>query len=145
MKTDGNSILLIEDTPDDKTLMFRALRKNNITNPIVVLRDGAEAYEYLFGKGKFADRDLKQLPILILLDIKLTKVNGLEVLRRIREDQRTALIPVVILTSSDEEADIVTRYDLGVNSYVRKPIDFEEYIRVIGALGLYWVIINETP
>ncbi len=144
MNGSGNFILLVEDNPDDVTITLRAFQKNNITNPIVVARDGEEALEYIFGTGRFAGRDIQQKPVIILLDIKLPKIDGLEVLRRIREDKRTALLPVVILTSSDEELDIVRGYTLGVNSYVRKPVNFDEFLKVIGLLGMYWVITNET-
>lgn len=138
-------ILLVEDNPDDAALTLRAFRKKNILNEIVVVRDGAEALDYLFGTGAFASRDPGQQPALVLLDLKLPKIDGLEVLRRLREDQRTRLLRVVILTSSNEEADIVNGYSLGANSYIRKPVDFEKFLEVAGHLGLYWLLMNEPP
>lgn len=144
MDAGGNVIILVEDNPDDVALTLRALKKNQITNPVVVLRDGEEALEYIFGTGRYSREKIHDKPLMILLDIKLPKIDGLEVLRRIREDERTALLPVVILTSSDEESDIDEGYALGVNSYVRKPVDYNEFIKTIGMLGMYWVITNET-
>jgi len=138
-------ILLVEDNPDDEALTLRALKKSNIANRIVVVRDGAEALDYLFGTGSYAGRDVHELPQVILLDLKLPKVDGLEVLRRIRADPRTRMLPVVILTSSKEEQDLVSAYTLGVNSYVRKPVDFNQFVEAIGQLGLYWLVLNEPP
>lgn len=138
-------ILLVEDNPDDEDLTRRALEKNRITNEIVVARDGAEALDYLFGEGKYASRDSYVLPEIVLLDLKLPKVDGLEVLRRLRDDQRTRLLPVVILTSSIEEQDRLKGYLLGANSYVRKPVDFDQFIEAVRQLGLYWLILNEQP
>jgi two-component system response regulator len=132
-------ILLVEDNPDDVELTLRAFRKNNIANEIVVARDGAEALDQLHGSGAAT------LPAVILLDLKLPKVDGLEVLRRIRGDERTALLPVVILTSSREERDLVSGYSLGANSYVRKPVDFTEFVEAVKQLGLYWLMLNEAP
>lgn len=139
------SILLVEDNPDDVELTMRALKKNNIKNEIVVAADGVAALDFLFGTGKYAGRDLDDMPALILLDLKLPKIEGLEVLRRIRADKRTRLLPVVILTSSKEEQDLVRGYSLGTNSYVLKPIDFNQFTKAVGLLGLYWLLINESP
>ena len=136
-------ILLIEDNPDDAALTLRALKKNNIKNEVVVAHDGAEALDYFFGTGSYAGRDLTIMPQLTLLDLKLPKVDGLEVLRRLRADELTRLLPVVILTSSNEEQDRVNGYGLGANSYVRKPIDFGQFIDAVRQLGLYWLILNE--
>jgi CheY-like chemotaxis protein len=138
-------ILLVEDNPDDETLTLRALKKNNIGNDVVIVRDGAEALDYLFGTGAYAGRDMTSMPAVTLLDLKLPKVDGLEVLRRLRSDERTELIPVVILTSSIEEQDLVRSYKLGANSYIRKPVDFSQFAEAIRQLGLYWLVINEPP
>jgi two-component system response regulator len=138
-------ILLVEDNPDDEALALRALKKNNIGNRVVVVHDGAEALDFLFCTNAYADRDPHDLPQLILLDLKLPKVEGLEVLRRIRRDERTHLLPVVILTSSREEQDLVEGYKSGANSYVRKPIDFTEFVEAVRQLGLYWLVLNEGP
>lgn len=138
-------ILLVEDNPDDETLTLRALRKNQILNEIVVARDGAEALDYLFGTGTHAGRDTTIQPQLILLDLKLPKIDGLEVLKRVRADPRTALQPVAILTTSNEERDVVTSYRLGVNSYIRKPVDFDAFIEAVRQLGLYWLVLNTAP
>jgi two-component system, response regulator len=138
-------ILLVEDNPDDVQLTQRSLRKNNILNEVVVARDGVEALDYLFGRGAHAGRDLKQLPVVVLLDIKLPKIDGIEVLRTIRQDERTRLLPVVILTSSKEDSDLLNGYRLGANSYVRKPIDFVQFNEAIKHLGLYWLLWNEAP
>ncbi len=138
-------ILLIEDNPDDEALTMRALRKNNIANDVVVARDGAEALEYLFATSKFAGRDITDWPAVVLLDLKLPKVSGLEVLERIRADQRTRRMPVVVLTSSKEEDDVARSYDLGVNSYVRKPVDFTQFVEAVKQIGLYWLLLNEAP
>jgi two-component system response regulator len=138
-------ILLVEDNPDDEALTLRALHKNNILNEVVVVHDGVEALDYLLGTGPHAGRDLSIMPQLVLLDLKLPRVDGLEVLRRLRGDQRTRLLPVVILTSSKEERDLVNGYRLGANSYVRKPVDFGEFTEAIRQLGLYWLILNEPP
>ncbi len=138
-------ILLIEDNPDDVELTLRALKKNDIKNEIVVANDGLDALDFLFGTGKHAGRDPDGAPALILLDLKLPKVEGLEVLRKIRAEERTRLLPVVILTSSKEDQDIARCYALGSNSYVRKPVDFEQFTKAVGFLGLYWLLINESP
>ena len=136
-------ILLVEDNADDEALTMRAFRRNNIRNEIIVARDGAAALDYLFGTGAYAGRDPLDLPQVVLLDLKLPKVDGLEVLKRIRADQRTALLPVVILTSSKEQQDIVNGYKLGCNSYVRKPVDFDQFMEAARQLGLYWLLLNE--
>ena len=138
-------ILLVEDNPDDEALALRALRKNKILNEVVVARDGAEALDYLFGTGAYAGRDTSVMPQIILLDLKLPKVDGLKVLERIRADERTKLLPVVILTSSKEEQDLTSGYNLGANSYIRKPVDFGQFTEAIRLLGLYWFVLNEPP
>lgn len=138
-------ILLVEDNPDDEELTVRALRKNNVGNDIVVARDGAEALDYLNGTGTYAGRDPGVMPQLILLDLKLPKVDGLEVLRRLRAEERTRLLPVVILTSSNEQRDLAAGYRLGANSYVRKPVNFDEFMEAARQLGLYWLILNQPP
>ena len=138
-------ILLVEDNPDDEALTLRALKKNNIKNEVVVARDGAEALEFLFGTGKYAGRNTDVIPQVVLLDLKLPKVEGLEVLRQVRADKRTKLLPVVILTSSNEEQDRIQGYGLGANSYVRKPVDFSQFLEAARQLGLYWLVLNETP
>jgi two-component system response regulator len=140
-----NVILLVEDNPDDEALTLRALKKNNIKNEVVVARDGAEALEFLFGTGKYAGRNTDVMPQVVLLDLKLPKVEGLEVLRQVRADKRTKLLPVVILTSSNEEQDRIQGYDLGANSYVRKPVDFSQVLDAARQLGLYWLVLNEAP
>jgi two-component system response regulator len=142
---DNKMILLVEDNPDDEALTLRALKKNNIGNQLHVVRDGVEALEFIFCTGAYADRDPRDVPQVILLDLKLPKVDGLEVLRRIRSDERTQRQPVVILTSSTEQQDLVRSYNLGVNSYVRKPVDFNEFIEAVRQLGLYWLVLNEAP
>ncbi len=141
---EGN-ILLVEDNPDDEALTLRALKKSNITNKVDVVRDGVEAMDYLFAAGTYAGRDLSDPPAVVLLDIKLPKLDGLEVLRSMRADERTKLIPVVMLTSSTQEEDIVTSYKLGANSYVRKPVDFSQFAEAVRQLGLYWLLINQRP
>jgi len=138
-------ILLVEDSPDDVKLTLRAFRQNNIMNEIIVTTDGVDALDFLFGTGRFAGRDSSQLPAVVILDLKLPKIDGLEVLRRIRADPRTALQPVVILTSSTEEQDLITSYQLGANSYVRKPVDFEQFLEAARLLGLYWLLFNQSP
>lgn len=136
-------ILLVEDHPDDEELTMRALAKNNILNQVVVARDGVQALEYLLGTGAHAGRDTTVMPQLILLDLKLPKIDGLEVLRRLRADERTRFLPIVILTSSKEEQDLIKSYKLGANSYIRKPVDFIEFTKAVQQLGLYWLILNE--
>ena len=142
---DTTVILLVEDNPDDEALTLRALNKNNIKNDVVVARDGAEALDYLFGSGKYAGRDTALMPQVVLLDLKLPKIEGLEVLRRVRADERTKLLPVVILTSSNEDQDRIAGYGLGANSYVRKPVDFSQFLDAARHLGLYWLVLNEAP
>src|SRR5712692_6808459 len=139
------AILLVEDNPDDEALTLRALKKNNIKNEVVIAHDGAEALDYLFGSGSYAGRNTDILPQVVLLDLKLPKVEGLEVLRRVRADERTKLLPVVILTSSNEERDRIAGYGLGANSYVRKPVDFNQFMEAAHQLGLYWLVLNEPP
>src|SRR5919199_960791 len=141
----GKVILLVEDNPDDELLTMRALRKNNVVGEVVVARDGVEALDYLFGTGKYEGRDIRAMPQLILLDLKLPKVDGLQVLQRLRADGRTRRLPVVVFTSSSEEEDLIKSYDLGANSYVRKPVDFEHFMEATRQLGLYWLVLNETP
>ena len=139
------NILLVEDNPDDVELTLRALKKYNVKNEIVVVRDGAEALDYLFATGAYSDRDKTPMPAVVILDLKLPKVDGLEVLQRMRADERTALTPVVILTSSKEERDMINGYKFGANSYVQKPVDFTEFMEAARQLGLYWFVINEPP
>jgi two-component system response regulator len=141
----GKIILLVEDNPDDEALTLRALRNNNITNEVIVAHDGVEALDYLFGTGPHAARDTSVVPEVVLLDLKLPKIDGLEVLRRIRADGRTRLLPVVILTSSVEEQDRLQGYGLGANSYVRKPVSFGQFVDAVRQLGLYWLLLNESP
>jgi len=136
-------ILLVEDNPSDEELTLRALKKSNILNRVVVVRDGAEALDYLFARGAHASRPADEVPQVILLDLKLPKIDGLEVLRALRADERTKLLPVVVLTSSIQEQDIVTSYGLGANSYVRKPVDFTQFVEAVRQLGLYWLVINQ--
>jgi CheY-like chemotaxis protein len=138
-------ILLVEDNPDDVELTLRAFKKNHILNPVIIATDGVEALDYLFGTGMHAGRNLKELPVVILLDLKLPKIDGLEVLKRVRQDQRTKLIPVVILTSSAEQKDVVNGYSLGANSYIRKPVEFNQFVEAMRYLGLYWLLWNEPP
>lgn len=138
-------VLLVEDNPDDVELALRAFRKNNLLNEVVVAQDGVEALDYLFGTGAYAGRDPMALPQLVLLDLNLPRLGGLDVLRRIRADERTQLLPVVILTTSKEEQDRLQSYRLHANSYIRKPVDFEQFSRAIQQLGLYWLVLNENP
>lgn len=138
-------ILLVEDNPDDVELTLRALKKNNIKNEVVVVNDGVEALDFLFGKGKYEGRDTNLMPAVTLLDIKLPRIDGLEVLKQIRSNELTKLLPVVILTSSKEEQDLINGYSLGVNSYVRKPVDFNQFAEAVKHLGLYWLLLNEVP
>jgi two-component system response regulator len=142
---DAKVILLVEDNPKDEALTRRALRKGNIGNELVVAHDGAEALDYLFAGGAYAERDPNATPAIILLDLKLPKIDGIEVLRRIRSEERTKLLPVVILTSSKEERDLLEGYRSGCNSYVRKPVDFNQFAEAVRQLGLYWLVINESP
>lgn len=138
-------ILLVEDNPDDEELTLRALRRGNVANEVAVARDGSEALDYLFGTGKSEGRDVSQVPAVVLLDLKLPKIGGLEVLKRIRADSRTSMVPVVILTSSSEDEDMIRSYKNGANSYVRKPVNFSEFTSAVGQLGLYWLLLNHLP
>lgn len=138
-------ILLVEDNPDDEALTLRALKKSNILNEVIVARDGVEALDYLFARGVYAERDISIMPQIILLDLKLPKLDGLEVLRCLRADDRTKLLPVIILTSSKEEQDLINGYSLGANSYICKPVDFSQFTEAVRQLGLYWLVLNEFP
>ena len=138
-------ILLVEDNPVDVELTLRALHRNNLANQIQVVRDGEEALNFLFCRGPYSDRNFKSPPRLILLDLKLPKVDGLEVLKAVKNDPRTRFIPVVVLTSSKEEKDIVESYQLGANSYIVKPVDFDKFIEAVNSLGLYWLLLNQSP
>ena len=142
---DHKTILLVEDNINDEMLTLRAFKKNNIVNQVKVVRDGVEALDYLFASGKYAGRDPDDTPELVLLDLKLPKMNGLQVLRRLRADDKTRLLPVVILTSSDEDQDVIDSYHLGANSYVRKPVDFAQFTEAVRQLGLYWLVLNVAP
>lgn len=142
---DSKAILLVEDNQADEDLAILALKKNKFRNDVVVARDGAEALDYLFGTGSYASQEAPRLPAMILLDLKLPKISGLEVLKRVRSDERTKLVPIVILTSSKEEVDLISGYSLGANSYIRKPVDFKEFNEVIRQMGSYWLAINEPP
>jgi two-component system, response regulator len=141
----SKTILLVEDNPSDIGLTKRALAKSHVANELVVAEDGHEALDYLFGSGAYLGRDVAQMPMLVLLDLKLPKVDGLEVLQAIRADARTRRLPVVILTASNEERDVAASYDLGVNSYIRKPVDFSQFAQSVEQLGLYWLVLNEAP
>lgn len=141
----GKIILLAEDNPDDVKLTLRALKKSNILNEVVIAEDGVEALDYLFGTGKFAGRDTSIKPQLILLDLKMPRLDGIEALHRIRADERTALLPIVILTTSNEDRDRIESYKLGANSYIRKPVDFNQFVEAVQQLGLYWLVLNESP
>jgi len=145
MNMDTMTILLVEDNPDDEALTLRALRQNNIMNRVDVVRDGAEAIDYLFCQGAHKAHDPSQKPAIVMLDLKLPKLDGLEVLQRIRADERTRLLPVVILTSSREEQDLIKGYSLGANSYIRKPVDFKQFVNAVDQIGLYWLVLNEPP
>ena len=138
-------ILLVEDNPDDVELTIRGLKKNNVVNEIAVVGDGAEALEYLFCTGAYAQRDVEEMPVLVLLDLKLPKVDGHEVLKRLRDDDRTKMIPVVVLTTSDEEQDLVQCYSNGANSYIRKPVGFDSFSKALQQLKVYWLLLNEAP
>lgn len=138
-------ILLVEDNPDDEVLTLDALEANHIVNEVIVARNGVEALDYMFGEGAWSGRNAKDIPAVVLLDLKLPKIDGLEVLQRIRDDERTRLTPVVILTTSNEDEDRIRGYSLGANSYVRKPVDFDEFVKAAGQLGLYWLLLNEPP
>ncbi|OUL33299.1 two-component system response regulator [Nostoc sp. T09] len=145
MSVSNKMILLVEDNPDDEALAIRALRRNHISNEIVVARDGVEALDYLFGTGVHTGRDINIKPTVILLDLKLPRIDGMEVLRRLRGDKRTSLLPVVILTTSSEEKDLLNSYSLGCNSYIRKPVDFIQFTEAVRQLGMYWLLMNEAP
>ncbi|HET9448850.1 MAG TPA: response regulator [Steroidobacteraceae bacterium] len=138
-------ILLVEDNPDDEELTLLSLRKNNLAHDIVVVRDGVEAIEFLFGNGQYAHRDVSLVPTVILLDLKLPKLDGLGVLKRLRAEERTRTLPVVVLTSSSQDADVIASYNLGANSYVRKPVEFGAFVEAVSSLGLYWVLLNRPP
>jgi two-component system, response regulator len=138
-------ILLIEDNPDDEELTLLAFEQSRIASEIAVARDGVEALDYLFGQGKFAERNLDVMPALVLLDLQLPRINGLEVLQRLRADKRTKFIPVVILTTSNEQQDLINSYKLGCNSYIRKPVDFDQFQTAVQQLGMYWLLLNEPP
>lgn len=145
IRMDNRFILLVEDNPDDAALTLRAFKKVNIANQVVVCRDGADALDFLFSRGQYAERPSDLQPSVILLDLKLPKVDGMEVLQALRTDDRTRHLRVVVLTSSREEQDIVQSYDLGANSYIRKPVDFDKFLTAVGQLGLYWLLLNEPP
>jgi two-component system response regulator len=145
MTNKNKVILLVEDNPDDEALTLRALKKNNILNEVIVARDGIEALDYLFATGAHAGREVSDSPQVILLDLKLPKMDGLEVLRQLRADERTRLFPVVVLTTSSEDRDILSSYELGANSYIRKPVDFEQFMEAVRQLGLYWLVLNMAP
>jgi two-component system response regulator len=138
-------ILLVEDNPDDVELTLRALKKRHLANKVFVARNGEEALEFIFATGEHSERDIQECPKVIFLDLKLPKIDGLEVLRAIRQDERTKMIPVVVLTSSTEERDIVNSYKLGVNSYIPKPVDFDKFLDCVSELGLYWLLLNQSP
>jgi two-component system response regulator len=141
----SKNILLVEDNPSDVKLTKRALEQNQITNELIVAEDGQEALDYLFATGRYADRDVRDLPAVVLLDLKLPKIEGLEVLQRIRANELTRLLPVVILTSSSQEEDMIASYKLGANSYIRKPVDFRQFTDAVRTLGMYWLLLNEPP
>jgi two-component system response regulator len=145
MNRSGQYILLVDDNPDDVEMTLMAFRKSNIVNEVTVVEDGQQALDYLFGAGAWEGRDALAMPHMVLLDLNLPKISGLQVLRRMRADARTKRLPVVILTTSSEDQDIVSSYDLGANSYVRKPVDFEQFVDAVHHLGLYWLVINERP
>jgi CheY-like chemotaxis protein len=145
MSDNTKCILLVEDNPDDEALALRAFRRHHISNEVVVAHDGVEALDYLFGTGMYAERDIKEKPSVVLLDLKLPRLDGIEVLRRIRADERTKLLPVVVLTTSSEEQDMLDSYSLGCNSYIRKPVDFIQFSEAIRQLGMYWLLMNEPP
>jgi two-component system, response regulator len=139
------TILLVEDNPDDEALTMRAFKKSHLANDVIVARDGVEALDYLFGTGSYEGRDITDKPHLILLDLKLPRLDGMDVLKRIRSDERVNLIPIVVLTSSREQEDLIRSYALGANSYIRKPVDFNQFVQAVQQLGLYWLVLNESP
>jgi two-component system response regulator len=139
------TILLVEDNPDDEALTMRAFKKSHLANDVIVARDGVEALDYLFGTGAYEGRDVADKPHLILLDLKLPRLDGMDVLKRIRADERVSLIPIVVLTSSREQEDLIRSYALGANSYIRKPVDFNQFVNAVQQLGLYWLVLNESP
>lgn len=145
METNEIEILLVEDNPDDVELTLRVLKKNNLANKVHVVTDGAEALDFVFAKNKYSERKIENPPKVILLDLKLPKVDGLEVLKKIKSDKETKTIPVVVLTSSREESDIIESYQLGVNSYIVKPVNFDQFVKSIAGLGLYWLLLNQGP
>ena len=145
MNEENKTILLVEDNPDDVALTLRAFKRSHLMNPLVVVRDGVEALDFLFARGAYATRAQASLPTLVILDLKLPKLDGLGVLKAMRADTRTALLPTVILTSSKEEQDVVSGYALGANSYVHKPVDFIEFVEAVKVLGLYWLALNQIP
>lgn len=145
MSDNNKAILLVEDNQDDSMLTLRAFKRSHVANPIVVARDGIEALDFLFARGAYADRTTEPLPAMVILDLKLPKLDGLGVLKAIREDERTRLLPVVILTSSKQEQDLISGYSLGANSYVRKPVDFTEFLEAVKVLGIYWLMMNQSP
>ena len=140
-----NILLLVEDSPDDEELTLLAFEQSQIAHEVVVARDGVEALDYLFGTGIYADRDMNTMPALILLDLQLPRINGLEVLQRLRSDKRTKLLPVVILTTSNEQQDLINSYNVGCNSYLRKPVDYNQFVTAVQQLGMYWLLLNEPP
>ena len=145
MDVSVHKVLLVEDNPDDELLTIRAFKKSNLKNEVVVVRDGVEALDYIFATGTYANRSINDSPQIILLDLKLPKVDGLQVLERIRADERTKHLPVVILTSSKEQEDLISSYSLGANSYIRKPVDFNDFVQVVQQLGFYWMVLNQYP
>jgi CheY-like chemotaxis protein len=145
MSITSKTILLVEDNPDDEALAIRAFNRHHVSNEVIVAHDGVEALDYLFGTGIYVDRDLSIKPTVVLLDLKLPRLDGIEVLRRIRADERTKLMPVVVLTTSSEEQDMLDSYSLGCNSYIRKPVDFLQFSEAIRQLGMYWLLMNEPP
>lgn len=145
MNENAVEILLVEDNPRDAELTLRAFKKNNLTNKIFVVKDGKKALDFIFSTGSYAHRKAEEKPKMILLDLKLPKIDGLEVLRKIKSDEQTKVIPVIVLTSSEEESDIVESYKLGVNSYIVKPVDFDKFVKSVSQLGLYWLVLNKPP
>jgi CheY-like chemotaxis protein len=145
MNSDGVEIILVEDNPHDAELALRALKAYNLANNLVWLQDGVEAVDFIFAQGQYANRSVEQTPKVVLLDLKLPKLNGLEVLEKVKSDMRTKSIPIVVLTSSSEERDIITSYNLGVNSYILKPVDFDKFLDAVKEIGLYWLLLNTSP